>query len=457
MKIEREKFDQEKFSLQSKIDREIDRSRTREHELKDEITSLEHRLEVLRIQTEELSTGATSDSHAKMLRQIELLQSQYAIATENWQGIEASMQTRVTNLERERDEALKREATSRKRLQDELHRIQELEQESEITSSRKEDLEAELALKEELVSSLRTRLAEENTRLSAIISELEKDKLDLEQRLIEEEKARREEATLQLKSATPELLMINGRQTGSMSPRNGFSRESSSGELQSMGGYSNSSVPTSIQYRRSMRASSYVGRVNSLHSSSSVLSMSALGNQIGSPLSPVASFAPFSESADPERSQISLQNSLVMGHARRSSSSSSIAATDMEDLGSETSTAIGGASSSERMSLVIRRLSSELASAKEELAVLARDRDQARQEIVELMRELKNKKDTESEVAELKKSIEDYRTREQTTLEMLGEKTERVNELQDDVEDLKTMYRQQIQELITKINEYERR
>ena len=118
-----------------------------------------------------------------------------------------------------------------------------------------------------------------------------------------------------------------------------------------------------------------------------------------------------------------------------------------------TATAQGGITSSERMSAAIRQISSELASAKEEIALLARDRDQARDEIVELLREVKSRRDSEERCAELEQEIESMRAREQTTLELLGEETEQVEELQDDVDELKSMYRQQIQELIEKINE----
>jgi hypothetical protein len=76
---------------------------------------LESRLELMRTRAEEVSSGATSDAQAKLLRQIETLQTQYAIASENWQRIEASLVARVTSLERERDEALKKESDIRRR------------------------------------------------------------------------------------------------------------------------------------------------------------------------------------------------------------------------------------------------------------------------------------------------------------------------------------------------------
>lgn len=76
---------------------------------------MESRLEAFRARAEEASAGTSGDVHAKLLRQIETLQNQYAIASENWQGIEGSLLTRVTALERERDEITKRESDIRRK------------------------------------------------------------------------------------------------------------------------------------------------------------------------------------------------------------------------------------------------------------------------------------------------------------------------------------------------------
>lgn len=76
---------------------------------------LESRLETFRARAEEASTGSSGDTQAKLLRQIETLQNQYAIASENWQGIEGSLLSRVTALEKERDDVVKREADVRRK------------------------------------------------------------------------------------------------------------------------------------------------------------------------------------------------------------------------------------------------------------------------------------------------------------------------------------------------------
>jgi hypothetical protein len=76
---------------------------------------MESKLESVRIRAEEASSGATGDSQVKLLRQVETLQTQYSIASENWQGIESTLLARITNLEKERDEASKRESDMRKK------------------------------------------------------------------------------------------------------------------------------------------------------------------------------------------------------------------------------------------------------------------------------------------------------------------------------------------------------
>lgn len=101
--------------LQSKAEREVERARAAELEQKGEIQLLESRLEVMRTRAEEISSGATGDAQAKFLRQIETLQTQYSIASENWQGIQTSLTSQVTNLQKERDEAFRRESDTRKK------------------------------------------------------------------------------------------------------------------------------------------------------------------------------------------------------------------------------------------------------------------------------------------------------------------------------------------------------
>jgi TATA element modulatory factor len=98
-----------------KADRASERAHAVELELKGEVQILERKLEALRASAEEASSSAVGDAQVKLLRQIESLQTQYSIASENWQGMEASLQARAASLEKERDEALRRESDMRRK------------------------------------------------------------------------------------------------------------------------------------------------------------------------------------------------------------------------------------------------------------------------------------------------------------------------------------------------------
>jgi hypothetical protein len=106
---------------QEKLDRAVERGRNVEEELKLELRAAEGKLEAMRVAAEEASAGSGGD--IKLIRHIETLQSQYASASENWQGIETSLLTKAANLEKERDEAQRRESEMRKKARDSVSRI----------------------------------------------------------------------------------------------------------------------------------------------------------------------------------------------------------------------------------------------------------------------------------------------------------------------------------------------
>ena len=99
----------------------------------------------------------------------------------------------------------------------------------------------------------------------------------------------------------------------------------------------------------------------------------------------------------------------------------------------------------ERMSAAVRRLESEKAAHKDELGRLISQRDEAREQIVDLMKDNDGKKASDQRVSGLEKELGEVQQRYLTTLEMLGEKSEKVEELKADVDDLKGMYRELVE------------
>lgn len=99
----------------------------------------------------------------------------------------------------------------------------------------------------------------------------------------------------------------------------------------------------------------------------------------------------------------------------------------------------------ERMSSAVRRLESEKVASKEDMQRLAAQRDEARAEIVALMREVEGRREVDKRLGELERELQEVRVRYDASLEMLGEKSEEVEELRGDVGDLKAMYRELVE------------
>lgn len=102
----------------------------------------------------------------------------------------------------------------------------------------------------------------------------------------------------------------------------------------------------------------------------------------------------------------------------------------------------------ERMSAAVRRLESEKVSTKEELRRLTGQRDEARAQIVTFMQEVEAKRTLDLRLQELEEENKKINARYQTTLEMLGEKSELVEELRADVQDVKDMYRELVERTV---------
>lgn len=99
-----------------KLQRAQERARTVESDLKVELLTMENKLEAMRSAAEEaVSGGSAGEGQVNLIRQMETLQSQYATASSNWQGIEASLLAKVSSLEKEKDEAQSRESEIRKK------------------------------------------------------------------------------------------------------------------------------------------------------------------------------------------------------------------------------------------------------------------------------------------------------------------------------------------------------
>ncbi|KAL5349370.1 hypothetical protein ACLOAV_005661 [Pseudogymnoascus australis] len=416
--------------LQSKAEREVERARAAELEQKGEIQLLESRLEVMRTRAEEISSGATGDAQAKFLRQIETLQTQYSIASENWQGIQTSLTSQVTNLQKERDEAFRRESDIRKKAREMTLRAKSNEDEAESLQTQINDLQQTVTSQKTKLLQLQQKVDEAEAALQKANSSFDLEKQtwasELQQRLEEERNKWKEEAPRSSYNfdravspvpssrmgLTAEYLGLQNLQTR----RAGSSRDM----LDDLPGPERRmSRPSSSRLPRSS------GHVTPKRQDSATLFSPGAD----------ASDAP-SITMDPEEYFENTASPVDHHHT-------------MNDIMS-VSTAGAGPSVQlvERMSAAVRRLENEKISTKEELVRLASQRDEARAEIVLLMQEVEAKRADHDRVLELEKEVEAINARYQTTLEMLGEKSEMVEELKADVQDVKAMYRELVENTV---------
>ncbi|TGO76095.1 hypothetical protein BELL_0175g00180 [Botrytis elliptica] len=422
--------------LREKMDREAENARIAALEMKNEQQMLESKLEMMRARAEEVSTGATGDAQAKLLRQIETLQTQYAVASENWQGIEASLTARATSLEKERDEATKREADVRRKARELTLKAKRNEDELEETRSKLPNFQQELSQRTAQLDDLKKRVEEAESALVSAKAEFEDEKQtwnsEMQQRLLEEKQKWLEEVSL------------NGRGGGESpvaSSRRGLASEYLG--LQNMQSRRPSARSTTGDLVTSER---FVGRRQSgqptskspdpgtpvRHDSTASLTHSFSLNSIATNGTGGSEFKPQTPSLH------TLDHDDFFDTHRSSSPQQTI-----HDIIS-TSTAGAGPTVQlvERMSSAVRKLESEKVATKEEVARLIAQRDEARTEIVALMKEVEVKRGLEEKVEALEEEIKGVKERYEVTLELLGEKSEEVNELRGDVEDIKAMYKE---------------
>ncbi|KAH6610936.1 hypothetical protein Trco_000956 [Trichoderma cornu-damae] len=411
-----------------KLERAIQRGSAVESELRLELQSMESKLEGVRVTAEEAASGTAGEAQAKLLRQIETLQSQYASARQNWQGIEASLMSKTTGLERERDEAQRRESEMRRKARDAAKRGRTLEDELQ-------DAQLQLEACREELAALRKSAKATETALEQARADLDKEKRAASRAFAAEagrQWADEVAVATSRNQSRPESPLLSVPRT--------FSSEAVGLSVPSR--MRRSPTPISIGDNAAEGLGVLRRPPTHLPTRTGTGSMSIAGS-----IPPPSPFSPLdppmgSPPALPPPSVTEREN----GVSDTAPSSPRNLAQDMISV----STVAAGPSVQlvERMSAAIRRLEAERVAAKEEMARVCSQRDEARGDMVSLMKELEEAKAASARVPELEKEVADLDTRYQTTLELLGEKSELVDELRADVDDVKSMYRELVERTV---------
>ncbi|KAI3284843.1 hypothetical protein DTO002I6_8962 [Penicillium roqueforti] len=430
LKIERditeEKSKREITELKEKVEQEKERARMLEAELKGEQSVLESKMETLRSRAEEASSGATGETQAKLLRQIETLQTQYAAASGNWHTLEGSLLSRLASVEKERDDAGRREADLRKKIREMNQKLKKFEEELDNAKEAEHDLSSKLEERMEELQKLQHKLEKATEALASTQKDMAEQKKTCDStwaQKLEEERAKWREqvnSPSQLRGVSPVAsLRRSSTLDAAMTPGPSDFRPPSR--------RSSTMAFTSPEIGTPPRQNSYPASITQ-----ATLSPPHINTNPSFMAAPSITFEPeeYFESGTP------VTPSAYGGtHAPPSRG--------INDIISESTVGAGpSVQLVERMSATVRRLESERAGSKDELARVTTQRDEARQQVVDLMRELEEKQLSYSRVEELEAELEDLDQRYQTTLEMLGEKSEQVDELNADIADLKKIYRE---------------
>lgn len=90
----------------------------------------------------------------------------------------------------------------------------------------------------------------------------------------------------------------------------------------------------------------------------------------------------------------------------------------------------------------------ELSASKELYDNLLKEKTKANDEILRLLEENDKFNEVNKQKDDLLKRVEQMQSKLETSLQLLGEKTEQVEELENDVSDLKEMMHQQVQQMV---------
>jgi chromosome segregation ATPase len=443
--------------LESRLKKETESKKEVEIRLQNDIRTLETKVEHFRAKSEELSSGRANDSNVNLLRQIEVLQAQHDIATQNWTGIEANLQTRISNLEQEAEDNSSREAYLRKKVKTLTESLKSVTNENESLNDQLDEVKSQLAklkssqvLLESELSDAKSTVAELESTIEKLKAEHDKKVADLDEKLkmsaesLNQNKLQQQQQ--QRKKSNPiDPPFFGGEpvpRSGTISP---FTQRLSVDDTNTFASAAISSFKNGLSGRRTSSKAS-------LPLLPGLTSDPSLNNGIQYAIDGLPThfevddgdlMPPYSAASETFRS-----SSI---HTRDEGS----AKFDKESVST-----VGAGPSIQlvnRMSRSIRSLESELSNAKQDLARTELSRDEAVKDLSELMKELEELNKYKAQVTELESKINEMSLREQTALEMLGEKSEQVQELRADVMDIKTMFQQQIEELVDRLAKAEKK
>ncbi|CAO3573416.1 unnamed protein product [Mortierella alpina] len=413
--------------------REEDAGR-KEDELWMEIRSLQQRLEQNENDSYELQE-ALDEARRPLLRQIEVLQNQHSTANRNWDKIEKSFTRRVTEAEEDVAKAQDRERAARDKL-DEM-KSQKLALEARLETLRKADTQ----LRSDVGASKRS-LAEKEEEARKAQAELSKERISRE-RAIEEaredaERRCRQQQLAEVEKLKQQIQQLQQRPADDSLVANPTDALLSVGVGMAAARRLSSSSGTSVS--SPMLAGGPI-TVGSAKAGAAMNNNSNVRTSFDSMTSPTSL-----DGMAPTLSRSSSSHTM----AGNSGAASSLG---LMGLGGGST---GPAVAMERLNAMVRQLDGQVTFLTEQVRSANRNKDELSDELVRVTVELEDLQKAASRVPGLEQELGLLRERHRAALEMLGERTEEVQELKADLSDVKEAYRDQINDLLAQLERLRR-
>uniref|UniRef100_A0A8C6PTZ8 TATA element modulatory factor 1 n=1 Tax=Nothobranchius furzeri TaxID=105023 RepID=A0A8C6PTZ8_NOTFU len=363
----------------------------KEDYLREEIGELQQRLQEAEMRNQELSQGITSATRP-LLRQIENLQASLAGQTASWEKLEKNFSDRLAEAQVQLAVAVEKERSATEELLSIKSKLASLESQNSLLRQEKAKNLAQL----EAEKGKREKLEDESSREHAELTNLRGE----HSRLLEEAKKEKLLLTNQLEM---EKMKVEQEKKKCYLAQEALKEKERKSMTHSVGEAPASSTP-SLSRSSSISGTETVGLHNSILSQDDTLDHS-LGTMTMS---------------------VSMSGTNLYEAARLS----------------------GGSSFIENLQSQLKLREGEIAQLQLEISSLERSRSVMAEELVRLTNQNDEMEEKVKEIPKLIVQLKDLEQRHNTILQMYGEKAEEAEELRLDLEDVKNMYKTQIDELL---------
>uniref|UniRef100_A0A671V756 TATA element modulatory factor 1 n=1 Tax=Sparus aurata TaxID=8175 RepID=A0A671V756_SPAAU len=390
-RIQQEALADQVADLRLALQRAEQQQARKEDYLREEISELQQRLQEAETRNQELSQSVTSTTRP-LLRQIENLQASLGGQTASWEKLEKNISDRLADAQTQLAVAVEKERSATEELLSIKSQLASLESQNSLVRQEKARLLAQL----EAEKNKREKLEDESNREHAELQNLRGE----HNRMLEDAKKEKLLLTNQLEM---EKMKVEQEKKKSYLAQEALKEKERKAMTYSVGEPPASSTPSLS------RSSSISGADNAgLHTS--VLSQD---DSLDHSLSTMAM-------------SVSMSGTNLYEAARLS----------------------GGSNIIENLQSQLKLREGEIAQLQLEISSLERSRSVMAEELVRLTNQNDDMEEKVNEIPKLKVQLKDLEQRHNTILQMYGEKAEEAEELRLDLEDVKNMYKTQIDELL---------